>query len=152
MNTARAFGPAVVSGFPSNSHWVVSRVFLHPHFHVSIPGSACWKNTDEHTTNSHTVLAGTISGRTPVHRVLYHFDTVRHGSRRAWEASYFYGFPGSGADAEETVFIIPFFGPHSYQYWTLNPGQEATEPKLSPPDPVGVIRAEDRGVNGSNAV
>lgn len=24
MNTARAFGPAVVSGFPSGTHWVVS--------------------------------------------------------------------------------------------------------------------------------
>jgi len=152
MNTARAFGPAVVSGFPSDSHWIVSRVFSTLFFVYLFLVLPVGRNTDEHTTNSHTVLAGTISGRTPVRRVLYHFDTVRHGSRRAWEASYFYGFPGSGADAKETVFIIPFFGPHSYQYWTLNPGQEATEPKLSPPDPVGVIRAEDRGMNGSNAV
>ena len=28
MNTARAFGPAVVSGFPNDSHWIVSRVFF----------------------------------------------------------------------------------------------------------------------------
>jgi glycerol uptake facilitator-like aquaporin len=26
MNTARAFGPAVVSGFPSGTHWVVREV------------------------------------------------------------------------------------------------------------------------------
>lgn len=26
MNTARAFGPAVVTGFPNNDHWVVSSI------------------------------------------------------------------------------------------------------------------------------
>jgi hypothetical protein len=26
MNTARAFGPAAVAGFPNGSHWIVSRI------------------------------------------------------------------------------------------------------------------------------
>ena len=27
MNTARAFGPAAVSGFPNDNHWIVSCAF-----------------------------------------------------------------------------------------------------------------------------
>ncbi len=37
-----------------------------------------------------------------------------------------------------------FWALYSYQYWTLNPGQEATEPQMSPRDPVrSVIRAAE---------
>lgn len=96
---------------------------------------------------SHTVLAGTISGCAPIHRILYYIDTVRHGF-----PPYAVGFlfRGSGADAKETVLLILLFGFHSYQYWTLNPGQEATEPKLSPPDPLSVMRTEDRRMTEYN--
>jgi len=84
MNTARAFGPAVVSGFPSNTQWIY---WLGP----------CLGS----------LLATAI------------YISLKH-----------------------------------FQYWTLNPGQEATEPKMSPRNPVSVIRAESRGgpVDGSNAV
>ena len=29
MNTARSFGPAVVTGFPDSKHWVVSAILSH---------------------------------------------------------------------------------------------------------------------------
>jgi hypothetical protein len=28
MNTARAFGPAAVQGFPNGSHWIVRQAFI----------------------------------------------------------------------------------------------------------------------------
>ncbi|KAI0261098.1 aquaporin-like protein [Gloeopeniophorella convolvens] len=79
MNTARAFGPAAVRGFPNDTHWI-----------------------------------------------------------------YWLG-PFLGA-LLATVFYICL---KHYRYWTLNPGQEATEPELSPPDPVSVIRAEKRAATSS---
>lgn len=39
---------------------------------------------------------------------------------------------------------LAFWRLRSFQYWTLNPGQEATEPKMSPRDPMRIIRAEGR--------
>jgi hypothetical protein len=59
--------------------------------------------------------------------------------------------------ARVTFFDMPrlLFGLRSYQYWTLNPGQEATEPKLSPRDPVSAIRADERddaGMSRDNVV
>jgi len=80
MNTARAFGPAAVSGFPNDSHWIY---WLGP-------------------------FLGSLLGTT-------FYVILKH-----------------------------------YQYWTLNPGQEATEPKLSPRDPMSVIRADDEGAGGMN--
>jgi hypothetical protein len=42
------------------------------------------------------------------------------------------------------VFLVVLGSLYSYQYWTLNPGQEATEPQMSPRDPVrSVIRAAE---------
>jgi hypothetical protein len=52
---------------------------------------------------------------------------------------------GLDADANNILKIHPpCLSLHSYQYWTLNPGQEATEPKMSPQDPMRIIRAEER--------
>ncbi|KAI0247033.1 aquaporin-like protein [Lactifluus subvellereus] len=82
MNTARAFGPAAVTGFPYDSHWIY---WLGP-------------------------FLGTLLA---------------------------------------TALYISF---KRYRYWTLNPGQDATEPKLSPRDPVSVIRAEDRAMNSNSVV
>jgi len=60
-----------------------------------------------------------------------------------------------GADAKGERFLYSrpathlfvfgcFWALYSYQYWTLNPGQEATEPQMSPRDPVrSVIRAAE---------
>ncbi|KAH9032654.1 aquaporin-like protein [Lactarius pseudohatsudake] len=80
MNTARAFGPAVVTGFPDDAQWI-----------------------------------------------------------------YWLG-PFLGA-LLATAFYICL---KHYQYWTLNPGQEATEPKLSPPDPLSaIIRADGRAMNST---
>ena len=40
----------------------------------------------------------------------------------------------------------------SFQYLTLNPGQEATEPMLSPRDPVrAIIRADERAAAAANS-
>ena len=105
------------------------------------------------TIISHTVLAGAISGCAPIHRVLYHLDTVRHGFPPRAVGFLFLHFRESGTDASETVSLFLRFGLHSYQYWTLNPGQEATEPKLSPTDPLSVMRTEDqRMTNNHDAV
>ena len=39
MNTARAFGPAAVSGFPNDSHWIVRRASIHIHYSPPVPVS-----------------------------------------------------------------------------------------------------------------
>ncbi len=44
----------------------------------------------------------------------------------------------------------PCLSLHSFQYWTLNPGQEATEPKMSPRDPMRIIQAEGHSTDGSS--
>ncbi|KAI9454706.1 aquaporin-like protein [Russula earlei] len=82
MNTARAFGPAVVSGFPNDSHWI-----------------------------------------------------------------YWLG-PCLGALLATAVYISL----KHYQYWTLNPGQDATDLQSSPRDLGSVIRADDRVVERSSRV
>ncbi|KAI0287316.1 aquaporin-like protein [Russula brevipes] len=82
MNTARAFGPAAVSGFPFGTQWIY---WVGP-FLGSLLATAF-------------------------------YITLKH-----------------------------------YQYWTLNPGQEATEPNMSPRDPMSVIRIDERRVNDANAV
>ncbi|KAN0118436.1 Aquaporin-like protein [Russula decolorans] len=82
MNTARAFGPAAVQGFPNDSHWI-----------------------------------------------------------------YWVG-PFLGALLATAFYVIL----KHFQYWTLNPGQEATEPKMSPRDPMRFIRAEGRSMHNSNEV
>jgi hypothetical protein len=37
MNTARAFGPAAVQGFPNGSHWIVRRAFYSNPFPLPPP-------------------------------------------------------------------------------------------------------------------
>jgi hypothetical protein len=60
---------------------------------------------------------------------------------------------GLDADAKATLLLLsPFSLLHSYQYWTLNPGQEATEPKMSPRDPMRIIYAEEGGMDRSDVV
>ncbi|KAI0277536.1 aquaporin-like protein [Russula aff. rugulosa BPL654] len=82
MNTARAFGPAAIQGFPDDSHWI-----------------------------------------------------------------YWVG-PFLGALLATVFYVIL----KHFQYWTLNPGQEATEPKMSPRDPIRTIRAEGRSIDNSDEV
>jgi hypothetical protein len=41
------------------------------------------------------------------------------------------------------VIILLAFSLHSFQYWTLNPGQEATEPTKSPRNPMSILRADE---------
>ncbi|KAF9532681.1 aquaporin-like protein [Crepidotus variabilis] len=87
MNTARAFGPAVVTGFPKSDHWVY---WLGP-FLGSLLGVA-----------------------------VYTF--LKH-----------------------------------YHYWTINPGQTAIQPQLSPADPVDTLRAtlnmtDENGVRRSGSI
>jgi hypothetical protein len=50
------------------------------------------------------------------------------------------------------IIIPPYFSLRSFQYWTLNPGQEATEPKMSPRDPMRIIRAEGHPMDNSDEV
>ncbi len=122
MNTARAFGPAAVSGFPNDNHWIVRWHFYFnrlTHFHILppvihlVPVSRTFgffravtrgKNRerdplthmsprphvfdmiDKEMLTTHVghisfycvVLGGPISRRTPSHRVIRHFETVRH--------------------------------------------------------------------------
>ncbi|KAN0138773.1 Aquaporin-like protein [Lactarius tabidus] len=70
------------------------------------------------------------------------------------------GFPDS---SQWIYWLGPFLGAllatafymclKHFQYLTLNPGQEATEPKLSPRDPVSaIIRAEERAASSISAV
>ena len=102
-------------------------------------------------TISHTVLAGPISRLAPGQHTLCHFETVRHIPRphachllfeRAWVLT-------QRDDARLPLISHDCcFGLHSYRYWTLNPGQEDTDPKLSPRDPVSAIRGDERGGGG----
>ena len=59
MNTARAFGPAVVSGFPDPNHWVVSESLHRIIFSVSLKKKI-------------PVLARTFPWVSPRHRNLRH--------------------------------------------------------------------------------
>ena len=78
---------------------------------------------------------------------------VRRGARVVSSVSSFlpfFAFRGKGLDADAKKHFENSFSLHSFHYYTLNPGQEATEPKMSPPDPMRIIRAEGSSMDNSD--
>ena len=138
MNTARAFGPAVVSGFPNDSHWIVSRVFSAlaiSLFRGSISGSALSAKIEllgrqKEKASLDISLSARSEGQIltitqQIHvqywlgpflgallSTAFYITLIQYvmGPRRAWEASYFCAVRGSGADAKETVVLFPSLG------------------------------------------
>ena len=106
-----------------------------------------------------TVLAGPIPWRPPGHHDLRLFETVRHinFSPAAFPfplplvGSCFFCASSNSLDSDGSLHAGPSFSIapfRSFKYLTLNPGQEATEPELSPRDPVSAIkRADERASN-----
>src|SRR6267154_854014 len=111
-----------------------------------------------HVATYFIVLGGPISRRTAGHSDLRHLETVRHDffthtpshTHMHTRVVFSVAFVGLDADAKKrcmhNIFILLA---RSFQYWTLNPGQEATEPKMSPRDPMRIIRAEGRSMDNS---
>lgn len=96
VNTARAFGPAAVTGFPYDSQWIVRRILSCDHLPSAL--FLVFRGKGTHPLNPRPcpyeeiatmltpyvefhffiVLAGPISGRTSGHSALHLFEAVRH--------------------------------------------------------------------------
>jgi len=139
MNTARAFGPAVVSGFPNDSHWIVSRVFSTlaiSLFRGSISGSALsakiellgrQKEKDSLDISLSAHSEGQILTITQQIHIQYwlgpflgallstafYITLIQYvmGPRRAWEVSYFCTVRGSALMQRKLLYCSLLWAP-----------------------------------------
>ncbi|TFY72464.1 hypothetical protein EVG20_g565 [Dentipellis fragilis] len=137
LNTARSFGPAAVTGFPHSDHWVY---WVGPALGALLGVSfySILKQLAFSLCRARLLL-------TELSR-LFSFTALQ--SRDTTISSY---DRANGICNVPPNFVLRV-APCSYPYWKLNPNQEATDPRMSPQDPVDrVVKSGSGNEIGSSS-